>query len=277
VLCPKEPRSAHDLVASLDDTSLSFTMNALLAFFLGQFSLAVLLFAFIKFFIFGEPPPASHLIRRRASSFTLRRPPSRSRTKSTSVLRPTPAITTESILSKTYYNVSGHQPESLDWFNVLVAQALAQLREDAQQDGAILKSLNEVLNGEHKPTFVGDIRVTEVSLGEEYPIFSNCRVIPVEEKDSVAGEAGARLQARLDVDLSDCITLGVETKLVLNYPKALVAVLPVALAVSIERFSATVRYPNDRTGSTESETMLSLVSSHKYFAHFGILMFSSYL
>jgi maintenance of morphology protein 1 len=64
----------------------------------------------------------------------------------------------------------------------------------------------------------------------------------VEEKDSVAGEAGARLQAKLDVDLSDCITLGVETKLVLNYPRALVAVLPVALAVSIERLSATVRF-----------------------------------
>jgi len=123
---------------------------------------------------------------------------------------------------------------------VLVAQALAQLREDAQQDGAILKSLNEVLNGEHKPSMVGDIRVTEVSLGEEYPIFSNCRIIPVEENHSVAGEAGARLQAKLDVDLSDCITLGVETKLVLNYPRALVAVLPVALAVSIERFSATL-------------------------------------
>ncbi|KIW09222.1 uncharacterized protein PV09_00149 [Verruconis gallopava] len=215
-------------------------MNALLAFFLGQFSLAVLLFAFIKFFIFGEPPPPSHLVRRRASSFALRRPPSRSRTKFTSVLRPTPKITTESILSKTFYNVSGHQPESLDWFNVLVAQALAQLREDASQDGAILKSLNAVLNGEHKPSFVGDIRVTEISLGEEYPIFSNCRIIPVEEKDSVAGEAGSRLQARLDVDLSDCITLGVETKLVLNYPKALVAVLPVALAVSVERFSATL-------------------------------------
>jgi maintenance of morphology protein 1 len=37
----------------------------------------------------------------------------------------------------------------------------------------------------------------------------------------------------LDVDLNDVITLGVETKLVLNYPKPVVAVLPVALAVSL--------------------------------------------
>ena len=44
----------------------------------------------------------------------------------------------------------------------------------------------------------------------------------------------------MDVDLSDVITLGIETKLLLNYPKPLVAVLPVALAVSIVRFSGTV-------------------------------------
>ncbi|RAL67640.1 hypothetical protein DID88_008389 [Monilinia fructigena] len=44
----------------------------------------------------------------------------------------------------------------------------------------------------------------------------------------------------MDVDLSDFITLGVETKLLLNYPKPLVAVLPVALAVSVVRFSGTL-------------------------------------
>jgi maintenance of morphology protein 1 len=44
----------------------------------------------------------------------------------------------------------------------------------------------------------------------------------------------------MDVDLSDFITLAVETKLLLNYPKPLVAVLPVALAVSVVRFSGTL-------------------------------------
>ncbi|KAI7099713.1 hypothetical protein KC339_g7999, partial [Hortaea werneckii] len=34
--------------------------------------------------------------------------------------------------------------------------------------------------------------------------------------------------------------LGIETKLVLNYPKPFVAVLPVALAVSVVRFSGTL-------------------------------------
>jgi maintenance of morphology protein 1 len=47
-------------------------------------------------------------------------------------------------LAKTHYNVKGHQPESLDWFNVPIAQTLVQLRADARQDDAILGSLTEL-------------------------------------------------------------------------------------------------------------------------------------
>lgn len=148
--------------------------------------------------------------------------------------------------------MQGHQPESLDWFNVLIAQTIAQLRADARQDDAVLTSLTELLNGPSKPDWVGEMRVTEIALGDEFPIFSNCRVMPAEESKvgssggSSSGAAGmgvgeeSRLQARMDVDLSDVITLGVETTLVLNYPKPLVAVLPVALAVSVVRFSGTL-------------------------------------
>ena len=150
----------------------------------------------------------------------------------------------QKILEKTYYNVHGHQPESLDWFNVLVAQTIAQLRADAQEDEAVLTSLTALLNGSSKPEFLDEIKVTEISLGEEFPIFSNTRVIPVDENGvpikELKGNRGERLQARMDVDLSDVVTLGVETKLVLNYPKPFVAVLPVALAVSVVRFSGTL-------------------------------------
>src|SRR5690606_35146542 len=115
-------------------------------------------------------------------------------------------------------NTSAHTPESLDWFNVLIAQALAQFRDDARRDDALLASLNTLLNGDRKPGFVDAIRVTEVNLGDDFPIFSNCRV--------VQGDEG-KLQARMDVDLSDSITLGIETRLLLNWPKPLAAVLPV--------------------------------------------------
>ena len=158
--------------------------------------------------------------------------------------RPDGGLTVQKILEKTYYNVHGHQPESLDWFNVLIAQTIAQLRADAQEDEAVLTSLTALLNGPSKPDFLDDIKITEISLGDEFPIFSNTRVIPVDENGTqikeLKGNRGEMLQARMDVDLSDVVTLGVETKLVLNYPKPFVAVLPVALAVSVVRFSGTL-------------------------------------
>jgi maintenance of morphology protein 1 len=162
-----------------------------------------------------------------------------------------PIVATPSILAKTFYNVNGHQPESLDWFNVLIAQTIAQFRSDAQHDDAILNSLSQVLNNPSRPDFLDIIDVTELSLGDDFPIFSNCRIIPVDEDglDYLASQPadpsglardGYRLQARMDVDLSDVLTLALETRLFLNYPTSRAASLPVALAVSVVRFSGTL-------------------------------------
>ncbi|APA07947.1 hypothetical protein sscle_03g027170 [Sclerotinia sclerotiorum 1980 UF-70] len=242
------------------ESSLSFTQGLLL----GQLSIVILIGAFIKFFIFGDPPSPdvsaalraterrSRTLAHKRSLLTLRSSTPRHASQSlnrkrSSVLRNPAPLTTNAILSKTYYNVDSHQPESLDWFNVLIAQTIAQFRADAQHDDAILTSLTKALNGGNRPDFLDEIKVTELSLGEDFPIFSNCRVIPVDEdgitlgrEGGAAGREHGRLQARMDVDLSDFITLAVETKLLLNYPKPLVAVLPVALAVSVVRFSGTL-------------------------------------
>lgn len=236
---------------------------------LGQLSVVLLIGAFIKFFIFGEaPPPPSRGLsdrtthRRDSSTYnspqdgqqTLREKPSNS-----NVLRPVPASSTNtrSILRKTYYSAipttskhgrhrmhhSSHQPESLDWFNVLIAQTIAQYRQTAYSlkdspTSSILSSLNAAMNNpEKKPSFIDKITVTDISLGEEFPIFSNCRIIAVDDPIS----DGGRLQALLDVDLSDDnLSIAVETSMVLNYPKPRSAILPVALSVSVVRFSGTL-------------------------------------
>jgi maintenance of mitochondrial morphology protein 1 len=90
-----------------------------------------------------------------------------------------------------------------------------------------------------RPSFVDHIKITEISMGEEFPIFSNVRVVAVEDDSSTA--VPGRLQALVDVDLSDDnLTLAVETSLILNYPKPFSAILPVALSVSVVRFSGTL-------------------------------------
>ncbi|PNS15611.1 Maintenance of mitochondrial morphology protein 1 [Sphaceloma murrayae] len=255
---------AKQASASASSGSVSSGGSFAQGFLLGQLTLALILFFFIKFFLFGDSPSADTRAAARAAarrqrtlshSKTLRK----KRSSATLGARHVPAVgpatsevlTTDKILEKTYYTVDGHQPESLDWFNVLIAQTIAQLRADALADDAVLSSLTRVLNGGSKPDFLDEIKVTEISLGEEFPIFSNCRVIPVDEDGTPVKPTGnrrgflnalrdSRLQAHMDVDLSDVVTLGIETKLILNYPKPFVAVLPVALSVSVVRFSGTL-------------------------------------
>jgi len=276
---------------------LSFTQGLIV----GQLSVVLLIAAFIKFFIFGDPPSPdvtasiraterrSRTLAHKKSLLSLRTPQSvRTDTQSpqhpvlnkkkSGILRAgPPSLTIGSILNKTYYRVDSHQPESLDWFNVLVAQTIAQFRSDAQHNDAILTSLTKALNGTSRPDFLGEIRVTELSLGEDFPIFSNCRIIPVDEDGlsfghgkafdaNMATREGARLQARMDVDLSDMITLAAETKLLLNYPKALTAVLPVALAVSVVRFSGTLSIsfvPSNPSQSTPTKMIFTFLDDYR--------------
>lgn len=267
-------------------------------FVLGQLSVALLIGAFIKFFIFGEvPAPPAKASSSKQASRHLRTPslhsvassktsPSqslRNKSSASNVLRPVPANATDtaSILRKTYYQStrkdhgrtshSTHQPESLDWFNVLIAQTIAQYRQTAYnlKDASpneppwILTSLSTALNDPTKrPSFIDTIKITEISLGEEFPIFSNVRVIAVE--DEASSSTGGRLQALMDVDLSDDnLTLAIETALILNYPKPFSAVLPLALAVSVVRFSGTlsISFVPAAQDNTPSETVVDSSSA----------------
>ncbi|KAM0200615.1 hypothetical protein ACHAPA_011616 [Fusarium lateritium] len=280
---------ADDICPQSTEPTLSFTQGLIV----GQISVVLVLAAFIKFFIFGDPPlpdvtaslrateRRSRTLAHKRSLLSLRSSGNRqdrelSRKKST-VLRSPPALTIGSILSKTYYNVDSHQPESLDWFNVLIGQTIAQFRSDAQHDDAILDSLSKAMNGGSRPDFIDEIRVTELSLGEDFPILSNCRIIPVDEDGvslgpgkkfdpDTAARDGTRLQARMDVDLSDMLTLAVETKLLLNYPKKLSAVLPVALAVSVVRFSGTLSIsfiPSNPSQSTPTRMIFNFLDDYR--------------
>lgn len=274
---------------------LTFTQGLLV----GQLSVVLLIGAFIKFFIFGEAPTRSSSANRtskhiRTTSFhglTGRHSSSgslRKKASSNNVLRavPTSSTDTASILKKTYYHIpnrsgrishSTHQPESLDWFNVLIAQTIAEYRQtaynlkDSSADRpSILASLSAAINNPDKrPGWIDDINITEISLGEEFPIFSNVRITALE--DDPTSTIGGRLQALVDVDMSDDnLTLGIETALILNYPKPSSAILPVALTVSLVRFSgtlsisfvpATAGSPSQKDGETTSKPKTNLAFS----------------
>ncbi|AET41564.1 ERMES complex subunit MMM1 Ecym_8282 [Eremothecium cymbalariae DBVPG len=138
------------------------------------------------------------------------------------------------ILEKTYYTVETHSPESLDWFNVLIAQMIDQFREEALRKDNIIHSLNDYISrkSDELPQYLDSIKITELDIGDDFPIFSNCRIQYSPNLNK------KRLEAKIDIDLSDRLALGIETRLLMNYPKPLTASLPVQLTVSMVRFQA---------------------------------------
>ncbi|CAH2355231.1 maintenance of mitochondrial morphology protein 1 [[Candida] railenensis] len=238
-------------------SSWSFTQGLLL----GQLSVFVVIAIFIKFFVFADQ--TNNVTSSKSSNKTSKKPKdlsgiivkrnkkggkSRSYKKGLAVDGSTDndgddsefgddaddsnsfSSKISSILEKTYYDVNNHNPESLDWFNVLVAQVISQLRSEALLSDNIYHSLNDFLTTSSLPDYLDTIKLTEIDVGDDFPIFSNCRIM--HSKDGTG-----RLEAKIDVDLSDTLTLGIETKLLLNHPMPLTAVLPVQLSVSIVRFS----------------------------------------
>ncbi|KAK6456685.1 maintenance of mitochondrial morphology protein 1 [Scheffersomyces xylosifermentans] len=212
----------------------SFTQGLII----GQLSVIFVIIIFIKFFVFAESTPSSAktTIKKDASGVIVRRDKKSGSNDDDSDLTAREGNSqgantkVATILEKTYYDVDNHSPESLDWFNVLVAQTISQLRAEALLSDNIYHSLNEFLLKSDLPEYLDKINLTEIDIGDDFPIFSNCRI-----KHSKDGSG--RLEAKIDVDLSDTLTLGIETKLVLNHPRPLTAVLPVQLSVSMVRFS----------------------------------------
>ncbi|GMM31590.1 ERMES complex subunit [Martiniozyma asiatica (nom. inval.)] len=201
----------ESLISSLSQqpSAWSFTQGLII----GQLSVIILLIAFIRFFIFTESAP-------------LQATPVNS--KISKHLEDDQPTELESILEKTYYDVTNHPPESLDWFNVLIAQIISQARFEALANDNIKLSLTQALNNEQIHQFCDQIKINEINIGNDFPIFSNCRVRNRE----------GRLEAKIDVDVADTFTLGLETNLIINQPRIMSACLPVKLSISLVRFSS---------------------------------------
>ncbi|KAG4303126.1 hypothetical protein PCANB_000516 [Pneumocystis canis] len=200
----------------------SMSIGFIQGFLAGQLTVWILVGVFLKFFIFSDANQASLTSRLY-----------RQHQNTTTIHQPRLSLTLTHLLSKVYGNVTSHPAESLDWFNVLIAQAIVQFRNDINFKKALLIYMDEILNGRNKPKFLGYIKVIDINLGEEFPICSNCRIISRTEMIQ-------RLDAIMDVNLTDEITLSIETQFVLNYPKYEFAVLPISLSLSIIRFSGTL-------------------------------------
>ncbi|RKO91483.1 hypothetical protein BDK51DRAFT_7267, partial [Blyttiomyces helicus] len=166
------------------------------------------------------------------------------------------------VISRTSYNPLLRAPEPCDWLTVFVAQAFTTYRGDEGFVTRVSAILDNALNGGKKPGFMGPISVTELSFGEEFPILRDacmrispdngnmvrvtsggCHIVPgrgLLESSCTPIPSPRHKRAEIAFDFSDQIMVGVETQVLVNWPKPYMAALPVSLTVSVVKFSGTL-------------------------------------
>lgn len=244
-----EAASTASASASFLGIRLTFTQG----FLAGQLSVVLLALVAIRYIIFEDSrsDPTSRAGRAKTSAAqadTLRKGrKSTSKKDGPGTDGVSIASTMADIMSKVKYEIDSHAGESIDWLNVVVAQALAGYREDISVGGwsgerkrdQVQKTarewMEEILNARtvgRGMSFLDPIRVTHVDFGDAYPVFTNARVRPADDT--------GRMRVEVDIDYSDCIAVSIDTKLVLNLPRPRFAVLPISLGLTVERFSGTL-------------------------------------
>ncbi|TPX58977.1 hypothetical protein PhCBS80983_g02811 [Powellomyces hirtus] len=211
-------------VASLEAAVHIGTKEFIKGFIAGQVTLGVLIFFLVKMFFFrsGEETRIELAMKRNRRKLYEPKIP----------IPISPHAIESQILSKTSYDVQQHPVETCDWLNVLFAQTITKYRNDSGFNNRIVHVLDEVLNGHTKPGFLGPIHITDFSLGDEFPIIKGVKIR--------FAELSANLRTEIEFEFDDQVTLGVETQVLVNWPKPCIAALPVALTLSVVKFSGTL-------------------------------------
>ena len=130
------------------------------------------------------------------------------------------------ILAKTLY---GFEPEPASWLTVLVAQTIARYRSSPVLNAALVNFVDARLNY-NLPSVLAPIVVSHLSLGDAYPVVKSVQIKP-----------GTSLRAEIAFEFNDNISIGIETHVLLNWPRSCLASLPVSLVVSLVKFEGSVR------------------------------------
>ncbi|WFD36360.1 ERMES complex subunit mmm1 [Malassezia cuniculi] len=194
------------------------------------------------------------------------------------------------VLARNGYDVSVHPPESLDWLNVIVASAIASYRTSivsaagsvqsdpnaplpslqSPEKAAVKKLLEHAMNtAVSGRTFnlLDYITVTDIDFGCQFPQFRNARIQPDETGDC------ARLQ--IDFDYVDQISIGIDTRLLMNFSQLRFGSLALAMTLRIERISGTFGVeigPRRATNTRTPEIRVSIYPDFVLQAHLSSII-----
>ncbi|RKP03506.1 hypothetical protein CXG81DRAFT_6607, partial [Caulochytrium protostelioides] len=213
-------------------------------FIAGQLILGALFFGLIKFFLLrsgAETRRAVHKAQRMRNAAAAAPP---------DPTAPWGALTFDAaghVVPKPGHASRGGPPlESCEWLNVLLAAVVRRYREDRAFMANLVRTLDTALNGPRaaaaasspstavgrRPSYLGPILITHFHLGNAFPRFGAARVRYAEPNGALRVEMG--------FSYHDQIALGIDTQILLNWPHAMTASLPVSLGVRVVHLSGVI-------------------------------------
>jgi maintenance of morphology protein 1 len=178
-------------------------------FVTGQFVLAIMLIIVVRLFFLRDTEEIKKEIRKR-------------RLKSLPPKMPFSPL----------FSLIQHDPERREpcsWVAVLLAQVIHHARNDPIFLNDCLERCNDLLNRK-KNSILGEMTVTELNLGKEFPNVQNARIIPI--------EMGVLVE--FEIEYNDQLTMAIETFALMNWPRLDIAALPVCLSVCMSKFCGKV-------------------------------------
>jgi len=245
-------------------TLFSLTPTFTQGLVLGKLSILLLLAFILRYLFFETNPPSSEESEPETDTAAMTdadKPPRDQQPLGLPVpVVPTPHTFKESFIDE--FPVDATRRESLEWFNLLLngltksyrAHLHGNLTGTAANEAA-RRRIERWAQTTLQSNVMSPIKVHSVSLGTSSPKFTNARIRNVQEKQS------SSTVAHIDEDLTytDTLSMSLSTSLLLNYPTAQFARLPISLTLSLSIFSGTITLvpPSPSPSSKESSTSTS--------------------
>ncbi|RKP17583.1 hypothetical protein ROZALSC1DRAFT_30629, partial [Rozella allomycis CSF55] len=157
-------------------------------------------------------------------------------------------------------------PDTIEWLNSLVRSILFRFKTSSKLQNLLIEKMDEILNNE-RLSYLGRFVITNLEFGKSPP-----RIEKISECSRVPDKIGT-LKETKNVDyeilfsVKDCANIGIETELILNWPQASSATLPISLFFKLNEVKgkAIINFAN-----VGSQTFFEFCFSEEPFIDIGI-------
>ena len=127
---------------------------------------------------------------------------------------------------------------SPEWLNALLGRAFISIHSNLRIKKKIIESISRILSHSHHPesSFLGDIVIREIDVGDSIPIISNPKLLSISETGDLCIEMDLEYTGGIALELATVASISVDAWV--DYVKPIT--VPILVRVSITKFCARV-------------------------------------